>query len=252
MSSLELRQRAAPIKPPFSKDIEFVSAGADVQDGRIEVQFVAHQPNGVTTILNHDVLHGDTFASSTWEKLDAALSQTFPLADGRQLPVLITGVDCGHRPDAVIDFVLSQARKSRQVVAVKGVAGWGRPFIDRGGRLKKRLGIYLVGVDSVKAAIYRRLQKLEYGADYLHVPDHLPDAFYAGLASESIETTYVHGFARSRFVKSVRDNEALDSCVYAHAVAGLVNRSAIKSPPQQPGGQSIRELAAKLHAIHNS
>jgi len=253
MTSIEVRQRAEPIRPPYSSDIEFITAGADVQDNRIEVQFVAHQPNGVTSILNHYRLDGDTFASATWDKLDEAIGQTFELADGRRLPVMVTGVDCGHRPDAVIDFVLAQARKSRHVVAVKGVAGWSRPFIDRGGRLKKRLGIYLVGVDSVKASIYRRLQRLEYGPDFLHVPDHLPDEFYSGLASESIETVYnKRGFASSRFVKSVRENEALDACVYAHAVAHLVNRDAItKTTAPTTPKPTIAELARRLHAATN-
>jgi phage terminase large subunit GpA-like protein len=251
MTSLEIRERSEPIRPPYSADIEFITAGVDVQDDRLEVQFVAHQPNGVTTILNHDVLRGDTFSSATWEELDAALSQTFPLADGRHLPIYVTGVDSGHRPDPVTDFVLAQARKSRRVVALKGMGGWSRPFIDRGGRLKKRIGIYLVGVDSVKSAIYRRLQKLEYGPDFIHVPDHLPDSFYAGLAGEVIVKKYVHGFAKSRYKKIVRDNEALDACVYAHAVAGLVNRKAINKSPEPPG-PSIKESAAKLNAALNA
>ncbi|MHC6153536.1 phage terminase large subunit family protein [Bradyrhizobium elkanii] len=254
MSSIELRERAEPIRPPYSRDIEFITAGVDVQDNRLEVQFVAHQPNGVTTILNHDRLDGDTFSGATWGKLDASLGQTFELADGRHLPVLVTAIDCGHRPDAVIDFVLAQARKSRQVVAVKGKEGWARPFIDRGGKLKKRLDIYIVGTDSVKAALYRRLQKLEFGPDHIHVPDHLPDGFYRGLASERIETVYVRGYARSRFVPNIRENEALDACVYAHAVAGLVNRKALVAQRAEPAqvGPNFKDLAANFAATIQS
>lgn len=249
MSSLELRQRAEPLKPPYSSDIQFITAGVDVQDNRLEVQIIAHHRNDITSILNHIRMDGDTFSPAVWSELDALLGETFPLSDGRELPVTITGVDSGHRPDAVINFVFGQLRKSRNVVAVKGVPGFNRTFIDRGGKLKKRLGLYNVGVDNVKSSLYTRMRKLEYGSGFIHIPDHLPDEFYAGLASEAIETIYVHGFARTRFVKSVRDNEALDCCVYGHAVAELVNRQTINRPSQPQ--QSIAELAKRLNATHN-
>ncbi|MFV8075503.1 terminase gpA endonuclease subunit, partial [Enterobacter cloacae complex sp.6730661] len=77
-------------------------------------------------------------------------------------------------------------------------------------------------MSSAASDVYKR--QLEFGPDYIHVPDHLPDAFYRGLASERIETVYVRGYARSHFVPNIRENETLDACVYVHAVAGLVNR----------------------------
>ncbi|WP_291843031.1 terminase gpA endonuclease subunit [Bradyrhizobium sp.] len=250
MSSLELRERSEPIKSPYSRDIQFVTAGVDVQDSWLEVQFIGHHANEITTILNHHRLDGDTFSKAVWGQLAELIGQSFPLEDGRKLPVAVTAVDSGHRPDAVIDFVFSQIGKQRRVVAVKGVAGFNRPFIDRGGRLKKRLGLYLVGVDSVKASLYSRMRRLEYGPGFIHVPDHLPDEFYTGLASEALETTYVHGFPRYRFKKIVQRNEVLDACTYGHAVAGLVDRRIINAPAKPE--QSIKELAARLHAAHNN
>jgi phage terminase large subunit GpA-like protein len=257
MSSLEIRQRAEPIKLPYSSDIEFVTCGVDVQDGRLEAQFVGHQPNGVTTILNHDRLDGDTFSEAVWQQLDVTLGQTFALADGRELPVLVTGVDSGHRPDSVIKFVRAQVRKSRNVIALKGVgrgAGAARPFIEKSrSKLKGQLSFYLVGTDSVKESLFRRFQNLDYGPNYIHIPDHLPDEFYIGLASEVIETVYVHGFARSRFVKTVRNNEALDASVYAHAVAGLVDRRKLSRPTAPTKPQPSREeLLNKMAALHSN
>lgn len=253
MSSHELRERAEPIKPPYSAEIEMITAGVDVQDDRLEVQYVAHQPNGVTSILNHDVHYGDTFSQDVWKSLDDALGQTFKIADGRTLQVLVTGIDCGHRPDPVIEFVRAQLRKSRHIVAVKGKEGFSRPFIEKSrSKLKGRMEFYIVGVDNMKDSLFRRLQKLDYGPDFVHVPDHLPDSFYAGLAGEVLETEYVRGYRKSRFRKTVRKNEALDACVYAHAVAGLVNRASIRQPRQQTSTVSIKELAAKLHSVHNS
>jgi phage terminase large subunit GpA-like protein len=251
MSSLELRERAEPIKPPYSRDIRFVTAGVDVQDSWLEVQFIGHHDNEITTILNHHRLDGDTFSKVVWGQLAELIGQSFPLADGRQLPVAVTAIDSGHRPDAVINFVFSQIGKQRRIVAVKGVDGFNRPFIESSrSRLKKRLGLYLVGVDSVKASLYSRLRRLEYGPGFFHVPDHLPDEFYSGLASEALETTYVRGFPRYKFKRLIRRNEALDACVYGHAVAGLVDRRMINAPAKPE--KSIKELAARLHAAHNS
>ena len=251
LDATDLQQRAEPIRPPYLSDIAFITAGVDVQGDWLECTFLAHHTDQTKSVLSHVRRDGSTLDAEVWRAIDADLEAVFPLADGRKLMVAATAVDSGgHRADQVIDFVEARRRKGRRTFAIKGVAGFDRQSIKWGGKLKDRMRILLVGVDAVKHALQARLSMTAIGPGYIRLPDHLGREYFEGIASEELITKRVNGVAKQRYKPIVTRNEPWDCLVYAYAIEGTVPVRSITAPAKPE--QSIKELAAKLHAAHNS
>lgn len=231
LSPIALEARAEPIKPPYAVDIVFVTAGVDVQRDRLEVSFLAHHADGTGSVLNHLKLTGDTTADAVWRDLDAALGTTFPLANGNMLSVYVTAVDSGYSADQVLRFVHSQRAKSRAVYPAKGVGGFDRLPIVRGGRLKGQTGLLLIGVDRMKGEIQKRLSVEPNEPGYIRLPDHLPEEYFNGLASEELVARPVRGVLRYEYRKTNRQNEPFDCLIYAAAISKTVDVKRILNPP---------------------
>ena len=248
-----LQARAETITTPYSVDTLGVTAGVDVQGNRIEATFLAHHADATFSVLNHVVLLGDTSAPQVWGDLDHALGATFALADGRVLPIAAIAVDSGFSSDNVLSFVLSQRRKSRRCFAIKGISGFEKPVIKEGAKVKGNMRLQLVGVDSLKLTLTKRLG-IESGPGHIRLPDHLDSAYFDQLASEELRIREVRGFARYEWHKTNRANEALDALVYATALASLPNIFTASRPPSstpEPPRKSIAEQAKLLNEIHN-
>lgn len=250
LTSSELQQRAEPIAAPYAANIQFVTAGVDVQGNRLECTFLAHHADTTHSVLNHWKIMGDTSADAVWRDLDAALGTTFSLSNGRTLAVQTTAVDSGFSTDQVVKFVLSQRRKSRACFAVKGRSGFDQPALKWGGRLKGTFKLLLVGVDGVKHAVQKHLAMPIVGPGFIRLPDHLGEEYFEGLASEELRTKVVRGAPQYEYHRTFRQNEPLDCLVYAVAIAEAVPKQALIAPP--PGPSIIPELARKLNAAHNT
>lgn len=249
LSSSELQQRAERTEQPYAADILFVTAGVDVQGNRLECTFLAHHSDGTFTVLNHLKLMGDTSGDAVWGMLDAALAVPFALSNGRAVTAQAVAVDSGFNADQVLKFVNAQRRKSRATYAVKGMSGFDRMPLAKGGRLKGQTQLLIVGVDSVKHVVQKRLAMQEAGPGFIRLPDHLPPEYFDGLASEELRVRYVKGAPRHEYHRVVRQNEPLDCLVYASAIAKMVNVQAIVAPKPQ---QSVAELAKRIGAALNS
>jgi phage terminase large subunit GpA-like protein len=249
LTSSELQQRAEPIAAPYTANIQFITAGVDVQSNRLECTFLAHHADGTSSVLNHLKLMGDTSGDAVWQTLDVALGTPFPLANGKSLNVLATAVDSGFSADQVIKFVTLQRRKSRQCFPVKGRSGFGEQALRWGGRLKGVMKLLLVGVDAVKLDVQKYLAMQTVGPGFIRLPDHLPPEYFEGVASERLQVKIVKGAPRYEWFRTYRFNEPLDCLVYAKAIAQAVPKQALTPPPPGP---SIRESAAKLNAALNA
>lgn len=250
LSSSELQQRAEPITAPYPASILYLTAGCDVQSDRIECTILAVHSDETRSVLNHIKLMGDTSGGAVWQQLDTVLGTTFPLRDGRQLPIRVTAVDLGFSADQVMKFVHAQRRKQRATFAVKGASGFDRMPLARGGKLKGQMQLYIVGVDAVKHATQKHLAMQEIGPGFIRLPDHLGPEYFEGLASEELRVRTVRGVPRYEYHRTVRQNEPLDCLVYASAIARMVTVQPTTTPAKPE--KSLKELAARVTAALNS
>jgi len=200
-----------------------VTAGADVQKNRIEVEAVAWGAHEERWGIIKEVLWGDTEKAEPWDKLDEFLLREFKRTDGVPLKIERAFVDMQYKPDRVLDFCAP--RITRGIYPIQGVNRVGNivpPLIPPkpSRNNKRRIPHWNIGVTVAKGMIYDRLM-LPPGPRAMHFPRGFgyDDDHFKQLTSEVRKTRYSHGQAYSIFEKpndSVR-NEALDIAVYGLA-----------------------------------
>jgi phage terminase large subunit GpA-like protein len=198
------------------------TAGVDVQKDRLEASIVAWGMGEEGWLIDHLILPGDTARPEVWESLHDALTDA---------GIAFAAIDSGYNTSMVYAFT----EKRRWCVAVKGIAGMGRPLIEdekkRRQRLrnrrKKAAHVEPLGVDQGKALLYARLKLPVPGPAYLHFPRDpaFDDEYFAQLAAEKLVTKIKGTRPFQEWVQTRPRNEALDCLVYALAALRLSGKT---------------------------
>ena len=243
-TAVEARERFDPAaKLPTT--IRALTAGVDVQDDRLELEVVGWGAGMESWSLGYYVIPTDPLDKGTWQALDEILTQTWRREDSVDLSVAAVCVDSGFRTQAVREYCRGRAR--RRVMAIKGVAGGGRPIWDRkvrkSGRNKDMGTFYAVGVDTAKDALQGYLRITEEGPGYCHFPIGRDAAYFAMLTAEKRckvkDRRGRESWEWRKAHEGVR-NEALDCRVYALAAlhsllaSGLRMERVARTGPARP------------------
>ena len=242
--------------------IRVITAGVDIQDDRIEIEFAGWAEGRESWGLHYQVIYGNPAKPETWAQVDAALKRVFTLENGRKLRVSAACVDSGgHHTDAVYKF--TGPRLGRRVYAIKGQAGKKPIWNPKAGKTKFMTPLFHVGVDTAKEALYGAFKLTEPGPGYCHFPADYPDSWFMGATAEQIKTRSVRGFVIREWVKIRERNEPLDMRVYATAALeslapdwdalntaahawDVANGNADREPePPEPPDESVTERIVK-------
>ena len=208
----------------------FLTAGADVQRDRIEVEVVAWGRNKESWSVDYRVLTGDIAEASVWRDLDDLLDSEFS-----GLPIRVLCIDSGFNPHLTYEWARkhpqaiwgpsgARAPHPKTVVAIKGTARadkliLGASPIDSSRKRGTRL--WAIGTPVAKSELSSRLRLSPpteesgepFPAGYCHFPRY-GEEYFKQLTSES--------FVKGHWVKDPnRRNEALDCRVYARAAAAI-------------------------------
>lgn len=221
-----------------------LTAGADVQRDRIEVDVWGWGRGLRSWLVDHIVLDGDVARPEVWAALDAVLGQTWPHASGARMSLARLAIDTGD--GVTVDAVYAWVRRAGrgQVVAVKGVGGFDRSMpvegptyvevTEAGRKIRRGLQLWKVAGAVFKSELYRFLrlarptdEELAAGAGwppgYVHIPRGTTAEWLRQLTAEQLVTVRSKaGFARLEWQQLRERNEALDCRVYARACAFLM------------------------------
>lgn len=219
-----------------------LTAGADVQRDRVEIDIWGWGRNMRSWLVDHIVIEGDIGTAAVLEKLDGVLSMTWPHENGGRLGIERLAIDTGDNTDAVYAWVRRHMRD--KVLAIKGardaaasspVNGPSWVEVTSGGRkIKRGVQLWNVKVSFFKSETYRYLrlaaptdEDLEAGADwpqgYMHIPAGITSEWVEQLTAEQLMTVKTRqGYTRAEWHKTRPRNEALDCRVYARAAAWLL------------------------------
>jgi len=208
-----------------------LTAGADVQNRRIEVEIVGWGREKQSWSVDYRVLEGDTAQPEVWSKLAALLDEDFTSFYGGRLKIQKIGVDAGFNSMRVYDFV--RERASQRGMAIKGnthtPALVGSPsFIEvgpQGHRLRHGARLWPVNVSLGKEMLYRWLKAAEpdlengepWPVGYCHFPRYSREYFDQLTAEQLVTRAGPGGYKKSAWEKRRDRNEALDARVYAMA-----------------------------------
>lgn len=209
-----------------------LTAGADVQKDRIEVEVVAWGRNLESWSVDYQVFPGDTAGELVWQNLALLLQQTFTHVSGVPLRIGMLAVDSGYNTQHVYNWVRQQPPD--RVLAVKGrdtlqvVAG--SPQISdvnwNGRKIARGVRVWPVGVSQIKSELYGWLRQEKptdeskgFPPGYCHFPEY-PEDYFKQMTGEQLVVRMVRGnFRRYEWEKTRERNEALDARVYARAAA---------------------------------
>lgn len=197
-------------------------AAADVQDNRVELQWMAFGSGEESWLIGHEIVWGNPQEKQVWEQVDAQLLREWKHELGGAMLPSICLIDSGDggNVDAVYDFVLHRQFTARRIFASKGVRYHSRPILVAEGTTKRaHIRLFTVATDTAKDRIFKRLEIAKPGPGYHHLPDWVTDEYLAQLVSEqkiTIRDKRTRGLRRE-YVKVHTRNEALDLTVYCHA-----------------------------------
>jgi phage terminase large subunit GpA-like protein len=212
-----------------------LTAGADVQMNRIEVEVVAWGRDRISWSVDYRVLEGNTNQPQVWQELAKMLDEEFPTAYSGGLRIHKMAIDSGFNTIRVYEWVKKLG--SQRVMAVKGEshvpAFVGAPnLIERGpgGRLiRGGVRLWPVNTSIGKEELYRCLRLAapdtaageEWPAGYCHFPSYSKE-FFEQLCAEQLITRTIAGRTTTHWEKRRDRNEALDARIYARAAAATL------------------------------
>ena len=239
-------QRLADRREAFAAQVPmsglFLTAGADVQKDRIEVDVWAWGRGLESWLVDHIVIPGGPGDPACWEGLTELLSRTWVHEHGAVMPLAKLAIDTGYETAAV--YAWARAQGIAQVAPVKGLEGFNRAtpvsgptFVDatvNGRKLKRGARLWTVATATFKAETYRylrlerpsdedRAQGAPNPAGMIHLPDWVDSEWLKQMVAEQLVTVRnKRGFARQEWQKMRERNEALDTRVYARAAAWIL------------------------------
>src|SRR6056297_3072149 len=219
----------------------FLTAGADVQKDRIEVDVWAWGRGLESWLVDHVVLEGGTGDPACWQQLTDLLGRTWEHASGQHLTIARLAIDTGFETSAVYGWARQVG--FAQVAPVKGLDGFNRAspvtgptYVDAtvaGKRLRRGARLWSVATATFKAETYRFLrqdrptaEEIAAGAPFppgtVHLPSWSDGEWLKQLTAEQLVTVKgKRGFSRLEWQKLRERNEALDCRVYARAAAWI-------------------------------
>lgn len=197
--------------------ILIITAGADVQADRIELEIVGWGAGLESWSIDYQVIAGDPHMAATWVQVDKQLLRTFTRADGVKLNIKTAFIDSGYATQEVYKFCYK--RQPRGVFAAKGQPKPGDQLVSLSKKKYKRgLKLYNVATIGAKDKIFALLRIKDDGPGKCHFPDHYKESgYFEMLTAEKRYMHYVKGVASYYYRKIRKRNEALDCRVYALA-----------------------------------
>jgi phage terminase large subunit GpA-like protein len=251
----------------------FLTAGADVQKNRIEIQVRAWGERKENWLVDYEVIEGRTADSIVWDKLSDFLGTVYQHESGVDLPITKLAIDSGYETQNV--YAWARKQPEQQVIVIKGSDTGVLPVtppkyldLNSGGKtIKRGISVRTVNVSILKGELYGWLnqdaptrQELACGAVYPSGYVHnnaQSDEFFQQLVAEKIVTRVVDYLETFEWVKLRERNEALDTFVYARAAAivhGLdrarpidfarIRDSLQGSPKKEPAVPAVAEAPA--------
>lgn len=229
-----LQTRREHYNAEVPEGVGILTASADVQKDRIEVEVIGWGMGKESWGIEHRIIYGDPAKTEIWKELDEYLLKSFKHEAGLEVHILCVVVDSGYETERVYSFV--RPRQGRRVFAIKGDEGAGKPLVGRPSTKNiGRVHLFSVGVDTAKDWLHGALRLDEPGPGYCHFPKSYDDEFFRQLTSE--RAVFRKGKRAWEKKSAGRRNEALDLRVYALAALAILNPADI--------GKIVESLKAK-------
>ena len=202
----------------------YLTAGIDMQLDRLECEVVAWGIGEESWSVGYYVLYGDPLTPEPWDQLDDLLESEFVHETGAIMKIMGACLDTGGTNGmTAAAYAYAKGRTGKRLFAIKGGQGFSLPIVTtpqrkQSGRDKRKVDLYVLGVDQAKLVVVRRWNKADPGPGYCHFPNDREQDWFEQITAEKLVTRYVKGHPVREWKKPDRArNEGLDCRVYAYA-----------------------------------
>ena len=228
-------QREAYRKGTVPKGGLLLTAGADVQEDRIEVQTIAWGRGKESWSVDYSVFAGDTSTAAPWDELAKFLDRPYRHELGHWMSIRALAVDCAFRTSVAVEWGRGRHRvyttwgdttgRQQTIVAPPKAV----EVTKKGKRRVKGARIWRVGTGVAKEEIYGHLrlkpptgESAPYPPGFHHTTQDYTDEHFKQLTAEVFGTRKdKRGFVVRDWIKIRDRNEVLDTFVYARAAAAI-------------------------------
>lgn len=208
-------------------EINFITAGVDIQDNRIEINFAGFASGLECYNIAHITVWGHTQQATVWDNLYKELTRTFTKLDNSKMQISIALIDSGFNASKVYEF----CNLNKRFVATKGLseASLKAEFINPIKLHNSGCKFTNIGTFKGKSELFRLLSIKEHGDGYMHFSSHYTQRFFDQLTAEKLQKiTNKKGYDTLQWVKIKDRNEAIDLCVLNLAGAKILNQNTKK------------------------
>ncbi|MFN3349070.1 phage terminase large subunit family protein [Pseudorhodoplanes sp.] len=221
-----------------------LTAGADVQHDRIEVDVWAWGRGLESWLVDHVVLEGDTSQAAVWDDLTRLIGMEWRHEDGAPMRIARLAIDSGDGRSTSQVYAWVRKFGAGVAAAIKGVDGFDRSspvdgptYVDAtedGRKVRRGVRLWKVSVAVFKSETYRllRLERptaeetaegVAFPDGFIHLPVGISAEWVKQLTAEQLVTVRDRrGFSKLEWRQMRERNEALDCRVYARAAAWLL------------------------------
>lgn len=217
-----------PLEKDLSK-IVAVTAGVDVQDDRIELQYAGFDQENNIYVLGYDEVRGDMDTAEPYIEMGMRIIESrFQCGDNILRPAVACIDTQGHKTKTVHEFLKHNANnKSVRFVGINGVGGADYEISDKASTNRDVKGsvFYSIGTNILKYKIYDAIRKYDQpnGSFRISYDANLPKDYAKQLTAEKMEIRRIKGVDKIVFTNdSQRRNEALDTLVYCLAAKAYI------------------------------
>ena len=163
--------RLEPYPAPVPKEVRVITAGADTQDDRIEIEVVGWGDFEESWSIDYKVINGDPKSPDTLRQLDEYLLQSFEVEGGGRMRIHAAAIDrAGHRAKYIDTFCYNKL--TRRIYAVFGSPAIDtQPVTTRSTKSKYGGRIFKLGVNYLKNDIHAKVSTNAPGPNYMHYPE---------------------------------------------------------------------------------
>jgi phage terminase large subunit GpA-like protein len=221
-----------------------LTAGADVQHDRIEVDVWAWGRGLESWLVDHVVIDGDTSRQTAWDGLTRLLAAEWMHEGGAPMRIARLAIDSGDGRSTSQVYGWVRKFGAGVAAAIKGVDGFDRSspvdgptFVDAtedGRKIRRGVRLWKVSVAVFKSETYRflRLERpmaeelaegIAFPDGFIHLPAGISAEWVRQLTAEQLVTVRDRrGFTKLEWRQMRERNEALDCRVYARAAAWML------------------------------
>lgn len=207
-----------------------LTAAADVQDDRFEVETVGWGKGYESWGIQYARIYGDLGRAEIWDRLEEHLDRELHFKSGAGLLIACACIDTGgHYTTECYKWLKKMELKGKRIYGVKGMGGAGIPLIHGLSRKNPyKAQLFILGVDSGKELVMARLGVKEPGPGYCHFPINrergYDEDYVKGLNSEQLVTKMKDGRAVRKWEKKTAGgrNEPFDLRNYNTAAVEIL------------------------------